>query len=178
MTSSLEKKGKSSSSDKVQMASQDQEPKEVTGEGEENGKHQENGSPISASTAYQTAASAASYLQSQTKGILPFGSTEAERAKDSTEEGGEDEVEGGLVSSEEASFVATTNSVTAMVAGKEEMKQAVAKNLNSSHSSPCEWFICDDDSSSTRYFVIQVKLLCSDILTCGVLCFLFRHAIR
>nr|XP_019710289.1 phospholipase A1 PLIP2, chloroplastic isoform X2 [Elaeis guineensis] len=155
VTSSLEKKGKSSSSDKIHMPSQDQGPKEVTGEGEENGKQQENGSPISASTAYKIAASAVSYLQLRTKGILPFGSTKAERAKDSTEEGREDEVEGGLVSSEETSFLATTNSVTAMVAGKEEMKQAVAKNLNSSHSSPCEWFICDDDSSSTRYFVIQ-----------------------
>ncbi|KAG1371330.1 putative phospholipase A1 PLIP2, chloroplastic [Cocos nucifera] len=155
VTSSLEKKGKSSSCDKIQMPSQDQEPKEVTGEGEENGKQQENGSPISASTAYKIAASAASYLQLRTKSILPLGSTKAERAKDSTEEGREDEVEGTLLSSEEASFLATTNSVTAMVAGKEEMKQAVAKNLNSSHSSPCEWFICDDDSSSTRYFAIQ-----------------------
>ncbi|XP_008781074.1 phospholipase A1 PLIP2, chloroplastic [Phoenix dactylifera] len=155
VTSSLEKRGKSSGSDKDQMPSPDEEPKEENDEGEENRKQQENSLGISASTAYQIAASAASYLQSQTMGILPFRSKMAERGKDSTEEGGEDEVEDGIASSEEASFVATTNSVTAMVAGKEEMKEAVAKDLNSSQSSPCEWFICDDDSSGTRYFSIQ-----------------------
>ncbi|PWA76722.1 alpha/Beta hydrolase fold protein [Artemisia annua] len=31
----------------------------------------------------------------------------------------------------------------------------VADDLNSLCSSPCEWYICDDDESSTRYFVIQ-----------------------
>ncbi|EHA8591533.1 phospholipase A1 PLIP2, chloroplastic [Cocos nucifera] len=155
VTSSLEKRGRSSGSDKDQMPSQDEEPKEETGEGEENEKQQENGYGISASTAYQIAASAASYLQSQTIGILPFRSKKAERGKDSTEGGRETEVEGGIASSKEASFVATTNSVTAMVAGKEEMKAAVAKDLNSSQSSPCEWFICDDDGSGTRYFAIQ-----------------------
>lgn len=34
----------------------------------------------------------------------------------------------------------------------------VADDLNSLWSSPCEWYICDDDESSTRYFVIQVSL--------------------
>ncbi|XP_010921525.4 phospholipase A1 PLIP2, chloroplastic-like [Elaeis guineensis] len=155
VTSSMEKRGRSSGSDEDQMPSQDEEPKEETGEGEENEKQQENGSGISASTAYRIAASAASYLQSQTMGILPFRSKKTERGKDSTEEGRGNEVEGGIACSKEASFVATTNSVTAMVAGKEEMKEAVAKDLNSSQSSPCEWFICDDDSSGTRYFTIQ-----------------------
>jgi hypothetical protein len=60
---------------------------------------------------------------------------------------------------DEASFVATTNSVTSMVAAKEETRQAVADDLNSSRSCPCEWFICDDDQGSTRYFVVQVYLL-------------------
>eukprot|EP01018_Ginkgo_biloba_P027437 Gb_40072 [translate_table: standard] len=59
-----------------------------------------------------------------------------------------------LSKSEVASYIATT-SVTAVVAAKEETKQAVAKDLQSIHSSPCEWFICDDESSHTRYFVIQ-----------------------
>lgn len=159
VTSSLEKRGRSSGSDKDQMPSQDKEPKEETGEAEKNEKQQDNGSGISASTAYRIAASAASYLQSQTIGILPFRSKNAERGKDSTEQGRENEVKGGIASSEEALFVATTNSVTAMVAGKEEMKAAVAKDLNSLQSSPCEWFVCDDDSSGTRYFAIQVKFL-------------------
>ncbi|KAK8702270.1 hypothetical protein V6N13_020631 [Hibiscus sabdariffa] len=47
--------------------------------------------------------------------------------------------------------MATTYSVTAVVAAKEEVKQAVADDLNSTHSSPCEWFICDDDQSATRF---------------------------
>ncbi|XP_062229051.1 phospholipase A1 PLIP3, chloroplastic-like [Phragmites australis] len=56
---------------------------------------------------------------------------------------------------DEALFVATTNSVTCMVAAKEETRQAVADDLNSSRSCPCKWFICDYDQSSTRYFVVQ-----------------------
>ncbi|XP_076905470.1 phospholipase A1 PLIP2, chloroplastic-like [Bidens hawaiensis] len=90
---------------------------------------------ISASTAYNIAASAASYLHSQTMNINPFKSSENNCA-------------------EVASLMATTDSVTAVVAAKEEVKQAVADELKSLHSSPCEWFVCDDDES-TRYFVIQ-----------------------
>lgn len=120
-------------------------------------KQRGNGNGISASAAYHIAASAASYLQSHTMGILPFGHGK-EQSKDgnSTEAGAANENGGKVVNSEEASFVATTNSVTAMVAAKEETKQAVAKDLNSAQSSPCEWFICDDDGGGTRYFVIQV----------------------
>ncbi|KZV44156.1 hypothetical protein F511_26435 [Dorcoceras hygrometricum] len=47
------------------------------------------------------------------------------------------------------------NSVTAVVAAKEEVKQAVADDLNSTPTSPCQWFVCDDDRSATRLFVIQ-----------------------
>ncbi|XP_076896211.1 phospholipase A1 PLIP2, chloroplastic-like [Bidens hawaiensis] len=90
---------------------------------------------ISASAAYNIAASAASYLHAQTKSINPFRSSENNCA-------------------EVASLMATTDSVTAVVAAKEEVKQAVADELKSLHSSPCEWFVCDDDES-TRYFVIQ-----------------------
>ncbi|KAL8191985.1 hypothetical protein R6Q57_028106 [Mikania cordata] len=86
---------------------------------------------IRASTAYHIAA----YLHSQTKSIIPFKSSENK-------------------SVEVASLMTTTDSMTAVVAAKEEVKQAVADDLNSMHSSPCEWFICDDDES-TRYFVIQ-----------------------
>nr|GEY12491.1 alpha/beta hydrolase fold protein [Tanacetum cinerariifolium] len=34
-------------------------------------------------------------------------------------------------------------------------KNVLGDDLNSLCSSPCEWYICDDDESSTRYFVIQ-----------------------
>ncbi|KAI3773189.1 hypothetical protein L6452_04393 [Arctium lappa] len=98
-------------------------------------KEKSGGNLISASTAYHIAASAASYLHSQTMNIIPFQSSENKRGEDS--------------------ISMTTDSVTAVVAAKEEVKQAVADDLNSMHSSPCDWFICDDDESSTRYFVIQ-----------------------
>lgn len=45
--------------------------------------------------------------------------------------------------------------VTAVVVAEEETKQAVTKDRRSSHSCPCEWFVCDDNSSQTRIFVIQ-----------------------
>lgn len=62
-----------------------------------------------------------------------------------------------VMNSDVASFMATTDSVTAVVAAKEEVKQAVADDLKSALSSPCEWFICDDDLSGTRFFAIQVR---------------------
>ncbi|KAG9459598.1 hypothetical protein H6P81_004106 [Aristolochia fimbriata] len=121
-------------------------------------KQKKMGYRISASAAYQIAAAAASYVQSQTRSIMPFKSSEGktvdEHPVDDGNAGNKKE-RSQLTSSEVASFVATTNSVTAVVAAKEEMKQAVAKDLNSAHSSPCEWFICDDDSTGTRFFAIQ-----------------------
>lgn len=47
-----------------------------------------------------------------------------------------------------------------VVAGEEE-KQKAARDLQSLHSSPCEWFICDDLSTCTRCIVIQVLVLWS-----------------
>ncbi|KAL4572164.1 hypothetical protein LXL04_018933 [Taraxacum kok-saghyz] len=99
---------------------------------------------INPSTAYHIAASAASYLHSQTKSFIPFTNNKSE---------GDTSVR--MTKAEVASLMATTDSVTAVVAAKEEVKQAVADDLNSMHSSPCDWFICDDDESHTRYFVIQ-----------------------
>ncbi|CAN1196471.1 Phospholipase A1 PLIP2, chloroplastic [Linum perenne] len=99
---------------------------------------------INASTAYQIAASAASYLHSQAKCILPFDSGKAIETDEATLKD----------SQAAASLMATADSVTAVVAAKEEVKQAVADDLSSICSSPCEWFICDDDQH-TRYIVIQ-----------------------
>ncbi|XP_062207366.1 phospholipase A1 PLIP2, chloroplastic-like [Phragmites australis] len=98
--------------------------------------------------AYQVVSSAASYLHSRAMGITPFGSWNDAKNVPAIM---------AIVNGEndEASFVATTNSVTSMVAAKEETRQAVADDLNSSRYCPCEWFICDDDESSTRYFVVQ-----------------------
>lgn len=137
----------------VQEAEAD--PREAASEAEEEkGEQKNNGHPVSASTAHEIAASAASYLHSHTRSILPFKSLKTERGKDSNG-GSNDSV--GIMNSEVASFMATTDSVTAVVAAKEEVKQAVANNLNSVRTSPCEWFICDDDLTGTRFFVIQVE---------------------
>lgn len=49
-----------------------------------------------------------------------------------------------MLNIEVASLTATTDSVTTMVAAKEEVKQGVADDLNSTHSTPCEWFVYHD----------------------------------
>lgn len=122
------------------------------------------GYQISASAAYQIAASAASYLHSQTKGILPFKSSD-EKSSDDLPNGGDDSNDSvDLMNSEMASFMASTDSMTAVVGAKEDVKQAVADDLNSIRSSPCEWFICDDDQSATRFFVIQVLIVIYSVL--------------
>lgn len=147
VTSSLEKKAQNLSAEEEQSPPKiNTERKERCPEGE-GGKPSETGYRLSPSAAYHTVASAASYLQSQTRSTTPSRTPIAENDRS--------EDRGGPSSSDMASFVATTNSITAVVAGEEEMKEAVAKDLNSPNSSPSEWFICDDDESSTRYFVIQ-----------------------
>ncbi|MCD7449532.1 hypothetical protein HAX54_000372 [Datura stramonium] len=166
VTSSFEKKEQALKAEKEKAAaSEDQEKKEnevaqtqieerstttsVAGDGKTSGNR------ISASTAYHIAASAASYLHSHTKSILPFKSSKTMPNKDSSETtvGRNDNID--AMNREVASFMATSDSVTSVVAAKEEVKQAVADDLNSNHSSPCEWFVCDDDQSLTRFFVIQ-----------------------
>ncbi|KAG9154192.1 hypothetical protein Leryth_000657 [Lithospermum erythrorhizon] len=107
-----------------------------------------------ASAAYEIVASAASYLHTHTKSILPFTSSKSTQNEDLHER---DNISDrmSITTEEMASLMATTDSVTLVVAAKEEVKQAVADDLNSIRSSPCEWFICDEDHGSTRYFVIQ-----------------------
>ncbi|XP_061338425.1 phospholipase A1 PLIP2, chloroplastic-like isoform X2 [Gastrolobium bilobum] len=133
VTSSIEKKELAATAEKNPQEVETNEKEE-----EEERKELKNGGyKISATAAYNIAASAASYLHSQTRSILPFKSSNA------------------VAGEEVASFMATTDSVTAVVAAKEEVKQAVADDLSSIRSSPCEWFICDDDQSGTRFFAIQ-----------------------
>ncbi|XP_042517217.1 phospholipase A1 PLIP2, chloroplastic-like [Macadamia integrifolia] len=154
VTSSLEKKMQSKNVEKEETIAKVQETERPVEASEAEEQIKKNEHQISAFAAYQIAASAASYLHYQTKSILPFKSAKAETEEDSPRDGGAtDNIE--ITSSEVASFVETTNSLTAVVAAEEETKQAVAKDLNSAHSSPCEWFICDDDQSGTRFFVVQ-----------------------
>ncbi|KAM0998580.1 hypothetical protein ACFX2I_008297 [Malus domestica] len=159
VTSSVEKKELTAKTEKDQESAEIRETEKNLKEDKEEDaevKEQKNyGYRISPSAAYQIAASAASYLHSQTRSILPFKSSETEAYKDYPEEGSERSEAVNRMNSEVASLMATTDSVTAVVAAKEEVKQAVADDLNSTISSPCEWFVCDDDRSGTRFFVIQ-----------------------
>ncbi|KAJ9171745.1 hypothetical protein P3X46_015064 [Hevea brasiliensis] len=155
VTSSIEKSELVMKAEKVQVPAEGQEAEKGLLEKDAEGTEQKNnGHRISASTAYQIAASAASYLHSHTKSILPFKSSKAKAGKNCPEgdSGGNENLN--MLNSEVASLMATTDSVTAVVAAKEEIKQAVADDLSSTRSSPCEWFICDNDQG-TRFFVIQ-----------------------
>jgi small ligand-binding sensory domain FIST len=158
VTSSLEKKELAAKSEKnpqeVEEKSEkiDQEVEVKVKEKQEETKETNNaGYRISATVAYNIAASAASYLHTQTRSILPFKSSNAVAGEENNESLN-------MMNTEVASLMATTDSVTAVVAAKEEVKQAVADDLNSTRSSPCEWFICDDNQSGTRSFVIQVRI--------------------
>ncbi|KAK6129446.1 hypothetical protein DH2020_036812 [Rehmannia glutinosa] len=151
VTSSLEKKEQASKSEKEKVSAENQQEK-VNAADKIQDAEQAEGNRITASSAYQIAASAASYLHSHTKSILRFNSS-----KSLTNENVDEDISAGIdmTNRDVASLMATTDSVTAVVAAKEEVKQAVADDLNSTLSSPCEWFICDDDQTATRFFVIQ-----------------------
>ncbi|KAF7826170.1 phospholipase A1 PLIP1, chloroplastic [Senna tora] len=117
---------------------------------------------IQPSAAYEIAASAASYVQSRAKGLLSLASSsnndQEGRADREVEEEEEEAEEGGSSSrvykSEVAAYVAAST-MTAVVAAGEKEKQEAAEDLQSPHSSPCEWFVCDDSATYTRCFVIQ-----------------------
>ncbi|KAK4756520.1 hypothetical protein SAY87_006647 [Trapa incisa] len=142
----------------VAKAAVDHVPTEVQGEShpaKETLVNQQQESSVyqfSASVAYHAAVSAASYMHSQMKGMLS--STPPDAGPD-LEPPIKRQDGGNIMNSEMTNFMAATDSVTAVVAAEEEVKQALADDLQSKYSSPCEWFICDDDRSSTRFFVIQ-----------------------
>ena len=136
-------------------ATQKEETNEENG-GETKEEKNNGGYMISASAVYEIAASAASYLHAQTRSILPFKSSDAVEGEGSHEASNERFNGEKMANTEEANLKATTDSVTAVVAANEQVKQVFADDLNSTSSSPCEWFVCDDDQTSTRYFVIQV----------------------
>ncbi|XP_010469109.1 PREDICTED: uncharacterized protein LOC104749219 [Camelina sativa] len=54
-----------------------------------------------------------------------------------------------------AAAQAAASTMTAVVAAGEEEKLEAARELQSLQSSPCEWFVCDDPNTYTRCFVIQ-----------------------
>ncbi|XWS36113.1 hypothetical protein CRYUN_Cryun20dG0056400 [Craigia yunnanensis] len=141
--------------EKTDMSSENQEAGSNKKDGTESHEQKNIGYRISASAAYQIAASDASYLHSQTRIIFPFKSSQPGSSKDLSEDCSGCGSSADIINSGMASLMATTDFVTVVVAAKKEVKQAVANDLNSTHSSPCEWFICDDNWSATRFFVIQ-----------------------
>ncbi|XP_050204165.1 phospholipase A1 PLIP1, chloroplastic [Mercurialis annua] len=112
------------------------------------------------SSVYGIAASAASYVQSQSKDYSSCGSKSQEKRgcsasyKNGVQTNEEGESSPRIYKSEVAAVVAAST-MTAVVAAGEKEKQEAAIALQSLHSSPCEWFICDDISTYTRCFVIQ-----------------------
>ncbi|KAL8544917.1 hypothetical protein ACS0TY_005216 [Phlomoides rotata] len=160
VTSSLEKKEQALKVEKEKVSAEEGRKEVKTEEGDEAEQAEGvevkvDGSRISASATYQIAASAASYLHSHTRSILRFKSSKSTSNENLPEEmkgGGNNEID--MINQDAASLM-VTDSMTAVVAAKEEVKQAVADDLNSMSSSPCEWFVCDDDQNATRFFVIQ-----------------------
>ncbi|GJN37826.1 hypothetical protein PR202_gb26818 [Eleusine coracana subsp. coracana] len=154
VTSSVQEKAKAASDEKQENGSGKTESPEQESEAVENvAKASEERGPglrINPFVAYRVVSSAASYLHSRAVGIMPFGSRN-DVDNDPTIITFVDGENGEGLTMDEASL----NSVTSMVAAKEETRQAVADDLNSSRSCPCEWFVCDDDQTRTRHFVVQ-----------------------
>ncbi|KAL2536408.1 alpha/beta-hydrolase superfamily protein [Forsythia ovata] len=112
------------------------------------------------SAAYEIAVAAASYLQSRAKDLMSLGSEPqltvdvSLGGRDQQQEMDEESKDQQVHKSEMAACVAAST-MTAVVAADEKQKQEAARDLQSLHSSPCEWFVCDDSKMCTRCFVIQ-----------------------
>ncbi|XP_024520508.1 uncharacterized protein LOC9660532 [Selaginella moellendorffii] len=117
---------------------------------------------ISPASAYSVASAVASYLHSQTTSLLRHRKKVNEAAGDALKDqrfgavngDGQEKEAADYESSEMATLIASSP-VTAVVAAKEGTKDAVAKDLQSLHNCPCEWYCCDDRKTSTLHFVIQ-----------------------
>ncbi|CAL4957455.1 unnamed protein product [Urochloa decumbens] len=159
VTSSFEDKARTSPDQKQDNSNAKDEPQDQVSEAVDNAapasKEEHGGLGINPFGAYHVVSSAASYLHSRAMGVMPFGSRNDVKDDAASIMAFRNSENGEGLTMDEASFVATTNSVTSMVAAKEETRQAVADDLNSSRSCPCEWFVCDDDQNDTRYFVVQ-----------------------
>ncbi|XP_059634341.1 phospholipase A1 PLIP1, chloroplastic-like isoform X1 [Cornus florida] len=127
----------------------------------EKSKYPEQKRPIRLSVAYDIAASAASYVHSRAKDLLSLGSEPQQEGDGvvSRDKGDHSQEEEGnsasrVYKSEMAAYMAAST-MTSVVAAGEKEKQEAARDLQSLHSSPCEWFVCDDLSTCTHCFVIQ-----------------------
>ncbi|XP_058095981.1 phospholipase A1 PLIP1, chloroplastic isoform X1 [Magnolia sinica] len=169
ITSSLEKKAEAAAiKAKLDQDSTHVPDTPIIKSASENEVGSEQKRAIRPSVAYEIAASAASYVHSRAKGLLSLAGSHSKAHQEAEDdEKGEDadvdargaREEGGssparVYKSEVAAYVAATT-MTAVVAAEETAKLEAARDLRSLHSSPCEWFMCDDPSTYTRFFVIQ-----------------------
>lgn len=109
--------------------------------------------------AYDIAASAASYVQLRAKNLLTLAAKSQQSENEDSngrKDSPEQEAEGTSrdYKSEVAAYM-VASTVTSVVASGERERQEAATSLQSLHSSPCEWFVCDDFSNYTRCFIIQ-----------------------
>lgn len=146
VTSSLEKKAKAALL-REKLEQDSTRVPVVTSPESESEKPQQRSS---SSSAYNIAASAASYIHS----CKEVDSSDLSNPYKSA-----------------AAAQAAASTMTAVVAAGEDEKLEAARELQSLQSSPCEWFVCDDLSSYTRCFVIQVKCSQSLTTTIKILCF-------
>ncbi|XP_073062031.1 LOW QUALITY PROTEIN: phospholipase A1 PLIP1, chloroplastic-like [Primulina eburnea] len=161
VTSSLEKKAEAAAlKDKIDQDSTRLLVTDLPGsESAENSTQKPR--PRSPAAYHDIAASAACYVQSRTKDSTNI-LNESELTKEISFSPHEDEckIEEDVISStriykSEIAACVAASTMTSVVAAGEKQKEKAAKDLQSLHSSPCEWFICDDSSIYTRSFVIQ-----------------------
>ena len=146
VTSSLEKKAKAALL-REKLEQDSTRVPVVTSPESESEKPQQRSS---SSSAYNIAASAASYIHS----CKEVDSSDLSNPYKSA-----------------AAAQAAASTMTSVVAAGEDEKLEAARELQSLQSSPCEWFVCDDLSSYTRCVVIQVKCSQSLTTTIKILCF-------
>ncbi|XVF29046.1 hypothetical protein REPUB_Repub15cG0085900 [Reevesia pubescens] len=129
-------------------------------------KNSERKPPIHSSVASEIVAAAASYLWSRSKDLLPLGfkfqqesssndfATTLRESENQLEEEAETALQ--VSKTKEASYLAAaTMTAIVKVPAVEKENQELSGDVEPFHSSPFEWFICDDPSIHTRFFVIQ-----------------------
>lgn len=137
--------------------------------------------PLRPALAHEIAASAAKYVHTHAQEMASLGGAHWAEEGNGTPASGDGHVRpperlrapprsapaySRVYNSRMAARVATST-MTSVVAAEEEAKVEAARNLRSPNSSPCEWFVCDDPSTFTRIFVIQVNMLlyCTQLLS-------------
>lgn len=164
VTSSLEKKAAAAAiRDRIE-----QDSVGVAAASTEAERTEQRSSGCSSSAAYEIAATAASYVQSRANDLIEVGS-EPQLSEDgrllldeADEMADENESASPRMNKSERAACVAASRLTALVAAGEKEKEKAATDLQSLHSAPCEWFVCDDSDIYTRCFVIQVTLDCTN----------------